>query len=91
MKRAPAIAKSFLAGSQGAEIFYRPGDNLTVQSHYDPSDVLVAVLNVEVDLRGGASDMLRGRKDVVQDTYLVCDLSRGISRRLHLEAIGNGV
>ncbi len=48
----PLVAKALLACSEGTEVFSGLGDSLAVETKGDAAKVLVAVLNVEVDLVG---------------------------------------
>lgn len=46
------IAEALLAGSQSAEVLSSLGHRLAIQSQHDATQVLVAVLDVEIDLVG---------------------------------------
>lgn len=56
----PLVPEALLAGSQSTEVLGRLGHRLAIQSKNDTAEVLIAVLDVEVDLVGDLGAFGRG-------------------------------
>lgn len=65
------VAKALLAGGQSTEVLGCLGYGLAVKTHYDATNLLVAMLNVEVNLVGdlGALRGLGGLHKAEQEAY----------------------
>lgn len=72
----PLIPEALLASSQSAEVLSRLGHRLAVQSQNDTAQILIAVLDVEVDLVGDLGTL--GRSDgAAEEQHAHADEQRG--------------